>query len=828
WYPKPAVYDQNGWHPMPYLDQGEFYSEFGSFDVSITLPANYTVGATGILQNQEELERLNQLAAATAAKTEFDASTEFPASASQTKTLRYVQDNIHDFAWFADKRYQVLKSEVTLPHSGRTVTTWQLFLGSNAKDWLAHKTDIDTATYYYSLWVGDYPYDQVTAVDGALSAGAGMEYPMVTVTVPAATIHEVGHNWFYGILGSNERQYPWMDEGINSYIENRISRRGEEGTGQMDFLVNNKSLSKFLGIEELNSNAVNQLPYQMGASRGLDQPIQLQASDYTSINYGTIVYMKTAEAFAYLQHYLGTSRFDSAMHAYYQKWKFKHPGPDDIQRVFEKETGENLSWFFDELLPRTAPIKIALKDVEKTGSSFKVRLVNEGNFPVPAQVAALDASGNILETQWTKPFSGETHLYFDNTQAHSFVIDPEFVIPEVNRRDNRIRTSGILRKWEPLKFQFLAGIEQPKKAQVYFSPVIGYNTYNKFMAGAALHNSSLIQRKLSYLVMPMYSFGSNSLNGIVDLNYNLIPQQIARQVKLSLNGRRFEQFVTGTLAMDVDFRRSASDKPYHSLRLAGVVVSDHMLDAYTYSTQYLRYGINLKNALQELTIAAQVNYYQFDNSDNQIPFQYLSGLPDLYNVRSTYNQSSVQAEAAYSRYYKQNKQFRARVFGGKFLSSPNPYGNNYFRFGMSGSLDYFKETVFIDRAQFSDWLTAFEHQTDNREGAFKSQTNVYTDNWLTTLNLEADLPVTPFSVFADFGKVADSDKLYYDAGLSLHVINNFLHIYFPMVGTNYTQTGTENKASFEDFKDFRNNIRFYLNLNMLSPFKQIDKALGGK
>jgi len=136
WYPKPAVYDKGGWHQMPYLDQGEFYSEFGNYDVSITLPKNYTVGATGNLQNELETERLNLLATDTIWKS-FKGIREsyFPPSSTQMKTLRYTQSQVHDFAWFADKRFHVLKGRVKLPKSGREVTTWVLFTDQQANLW---------------------------------------------------------------------------------------------------------------------------------------------------------------------------------------------------------------------------------------------------------------------------------------------------------------------------------------------------------------------------------------------------------------------------------------------------------------------------------------------------------------------------------------------------------------------------------------------------------------------------------------------------------------------------------------------------------------------
>ncbi len=232
WYPKPAVYDRDGWHEMPYLDQGEFYSEYGTFDVYITLPKNYVVGATGDLVNgEQELKWLNELAEKTAKIDSFDnKDLKFPPSSNLTKTLHYHQEKVHDFAWFADKRYHVLKGEVELPHSKRKVTTWAMFTNNEAQLWQKSIEYLNDATYYYSLWNGDYPYNHVTAVDGALSAGGGMEYPNITVIgesgddfgLETVIMHEVGHNWFYGILGNNERDHPWMDEGLNSMNEKKF------------------------------------------------------------------------------------------------------------------------------------------------------------------------------------------------------------------------------------------------------------------------------------------------------------------------------------------------------------------------------------------------------------------------------------------------------------------------------------------------------------------------------------------------------------------------------------------------------------------------------
>ena len=175
WYPKPAVYDRTGWHQMPYLDQGEFYSEYGRFDVDITLPDNYMVGATGNLQTTEELVRLDRLSSDTAWMRIPDyINTEFPLSSTQMKTIRYTENNIHDFAWFADKRFHVLKGSIKLPVSWSEVITWAMFTNEEAYLWRKSVSYINSALLYFSKWNGEYPYNNFTAVQSALNAGSGM------------------------------------------------------------------------------------------------------------------------------------------------------------------------------------------------------------------------------------------------------------------------------------------------------------------------------------------------------------------------------------------------------------------------------------------------------------------------------------------------------------------------------------------------------------------------------------------------------------------------------------------------------------------------------
>ena len=348
WYPKPAVFDRTGWNQMPYLNQGEFYSEFGSFDVSITLPKNYVLGATGdMVDGEKEIAWLEQNVKATEAMKTFDKEDlSFPASDAETKTLRFKQKNVHDFAWFCDKRYHVLKGEVITPHTKNKVTTWVMFTNSEAHLWKNSIQYVNDAIYYYSLWNGDYPYAHCTAVDGTISAGGGMEYPNITVIggsgnafqLDVVITHEVGHNWFYGMLGSNEREHGWMDEGFNSFNEHRyIETKYPDQKLLGDFA--DGPIGKAFDMSKYTHKCQYELAYLYSAKKSEDQALETRSVDFTTINYGGIMYSKTALVMDYLMAYLGEAEMDKVMQAYFDEWHFKHPLPQDFKNSVEKTTG---------------------------------------------------------------------------------------------------------------------------------------------------------------------------------------------------------------------------------------------------------------------------------------------------------------------------------------------------------------------------------------------------------------------------------------------------------------------------------------------------------
>ena len=347
WYPKPAVYDRKGWHPMPYLDQGEFYSEFGTFDVKITTPSSYVIGATGTMQDNSELENYRNIGKQN--NTAEKGLVKYKAGVGGNKTLQFKGENIHDFAWFADKEF-IIRYDTAQLSSGKVIDIFTYAYEKGNKHWTKSVSYVEDAIRHYSNWIGEYPYPTAQAVEGPANImSGGMEYPMITlITSPKAEepeldgviAHEVGHNWFYGIIASNERDHAWMDEGINTYFQFRYEgqkHRANSAFGDMlPADLKSKPLPEFLSI----------IYNTMSQAIPMEDAIEKPSADFENKEvYGIVVYLKTAIWMYIVEMSIGAEKLDNVMKAYYQNWKFKHPYPEDLKAVFESQ----LNIKFDDL-----------------------------------------------------------------------------------------------------------------------------------------------------------------------------------------------------------------------------------------------------------------------------------------------------------------------------------------------------------------------------------------------------------------------------------------------------------------------------------------------
>ncbi len=349
WYPKPAVFDKNGWHEFPYLDMGEFYSEYGDYTVSITVPSEYVVGATGVMQTAEELEQYKAIGAKNV-QNRNKPTLYKPAKKGGKKTLTWYAEQVPDFAWFADKDLVIQYDTTQLP-TGKVIDAFAYYHNKKETIWNNSIDYVKDGVKKYSEWIGEYGYPVVQVVEGPKNnSSGGMEYPMITLitspdakveTLDAVIAHEIGHNWFMSMLGSNERMHTWMDEGLNTYYQFRYEAekyRSNSIFGEsIPDEIKKMPADEFLGVIY---NAISEnIPMQSAMDIPADKFV-------TSEEYGLISYIKTALWMYLLEAGAGTDKVDLAVQNYFKKWKNKHPQPEDMKAAFEEAIGVNLDRFF--------------------------------------------------------------------------------------------------------------------------------------------------------------------------------------------------------------------------------------------------------------------------------------------------------------------------------------------------------------------------------------------------------------------------------------------------------------------------------------------------
>ncbi len=839
WYPKPAVYDRDGWHQMPYLSQGEFYSEFGSFQVEITLPKNYVVGATGDLQNQDEIEWLHKKSDETKSKIEEGVLAQknmrrnmtFPESSDETKTLVYKQNNVHDFGWFADKRYHVLHDTVELPGTGAIVDCWGMFTNSEASLWRRSTEYIKDGLYYYSKWNGDYPYKHCTAVDGTISAGGGMEYPNVTVigysgsamTLETTIVHEVGHNWFYGILGSNERDHAWMDEGLNTLNENRYLETKYPEKGMLDGFINlGKSAERIFRLDIFKNKSLHEFSYLVNARRNYDQAIETPSPEYTSVNYGGIVYSKTGIVFDYLKAYLGDAQFDECMHAYFEKWKFKHPQPNDLRAIFEEKTGLDLSWFFDDLIKTTKTIDFKIKSVKKGEfDNYQIKVKSKGEINGPFAIGGMKGD-SVLVYQWFDSIP-DGRINISNGKAvggyDKLMIDPFWEIPEVSRLNNTHKIKGLFKKAEPLRLQLLAGIEDPYKSTLYYVPALGYNAHDGLMTGLALYNSVFPQKKFEFAVAPMFAWESKSVTGTGFMKYNFpikSGNRFMQNLNVSMDFRSFSlndidgRYAALKTSLDLELKRKRirfSPEQHIILRYINAPTT------YTEENKFYdgTYTIQWNKPFYNLDGLGRFRYAQEGTSQD-----FLLGELELTNTFRYGRRSN-----------RQLKEIKIRSYFGKFLSGLPAGANQAFHLaGQNGVADYTYDNWYLGRNESNK--TFFGQQMIFNQAGFRTFTPIVSDDWMAAINLDIELPLPiGLSLFGDvgffpvFNVIGSGMPVYsvdnaFDLGLSLSMFNGMLEIHFPLAYSDQISSYFE----LNDYK-FHQKIRYTFNIRQLNPLNRV-------
>lgn len=885
WYPKPAVYDHKGWHAMPYLDMGEFFSEFGNYEVSITLPDNYVVGATGVLQTpaeqiflqQKERESREKLAKGVDAKRDT-----FPRSSAVMKTIVYKAERVHDFAWFADKRFMVLKDTARLA-DGKLVDCWAMFTNSEANLWEKGAFYVRRAVEFYSAHVGTYPYPQATAVHSALSAGGGMEYPMITVindsgnakSLDEVITHEVGHNWFYGILASNERDHPYLDEGFNSYYENRYMEQYYGGATVEDYLP------KWLfNPKENGSSMENGLLFL--AREHTDVPPDTHSDHFKQVGYGVEVYGKTAYFLRWLEKSIGTARFDTAMKDYYRRWQFKHPYPEDVEKAWA-DAGMPAAWFF-EAMSTKQQADYAITGVQKTGpDTYSLEIRNKGDLQAPFSVTAV-SQGKAVETRWYD--AGTTTVQLRVPAVDQFVIDYEHYTLDVNRKNNQYRMGSGLPKVEPLSIKALAAVQAPGRNTLGILPWAGWNNNDKLMLGTLLYNPPAPGGRLQCYLLPGIGTRSGAPVGLADVRYPVFPGGLFPKITFGVSAKSFHEDFAGsgdteryTAAFDYRLRFSRIVPQINAELKTKSLSFRHQLGARALfiGRENAQFEINHSKIwkieqnngrndtlfattfLGKTRVPTTIYELRYTGEQKRLPnpFRFALSLEaqsykDPFDRPAHYLRSSLEWNQQF--FYKSGKAVRARLFGGYFIQNTkrnsgtvsNDLARASFALNPQAFNDYRFDQVFLARNAEQGILS---RQVSRTEGGFKSAfgapfANVIgnSNNFIVSLNLEADLPQRlplglPLKPWFDIGYYDDAsalgqnrpleEQLLWSGGLMLSFGKGLLEVYFPLVNSKYLknryceQSGGGNENAIFCGGNYLRWISWSLNL----PFREPGAAL---
>jgi hypothetical protein len=357
WYPKIAEYDRSGWHLDPYIAR-EFYGVYGDFDVRITIDKKYTIGGTGVLQNPDEIGH-------------GYSKTKIKNTSNPTLTWHFRAENVHDFAWVADDEF----THNIVKLNPKTDLHFIYKMGSNGRDkvWAELAEKMKKAFEFMNSNFGEYPYEQFTVIQGG---DGGMEYPMCTFILGNGSnvrgkvglaVHETLHSWYHGVLGSNEQDFHWMDEGFTSYAE----------VLTMNHLYPNDDYD-----QKANYNS-----YKFAVSKGIEEAMITKADFFkTNYAYSVAAYSKGALFLEQLSYIIGEQALKNLLLDYYNTWKFRHPYPNDFMKMAEQHSGMKLDWFYNKWICSTDVIDYSVDSYYEQGGKTVVILKRLGEIPMPLDI----------------------------------------------------------------------------------------------------------------------------------------------------------------------------------------------------------------------------------------------------------------------------------------------------------------------------------------------------------------------------------------------------------------------------------------------------------
>ncbi|MBD3290304.1 hypothetical protein GF337_15980 [candidate division KSB1 bacterium] len=690
WYPKICVYDENGWNTMPYHWLGEFYGEFGTFDVTISLPYNYIVASTGEVVSGNPGWKLVQVDSTFKERIEhIRQHLSDYGSRNVTRTVRFYAENVHDFVWAASPDFvyetsQFRNKNIHVLYNWQDREIWQnkvLYRCTSSLEWL-------------ESYVGEYPYPQLTAIQGV--GRNSMEYPMCIVlgmTRATTVFHEVAHIYFYGALANNEQTEGWLDEGLVTYLTELYSNNLDTKASIKSNLLNRDILhTTYYAIR------LNYLSYYLGS----DLHVPLATPCYqnrSQISYSLNNYVKGSFFFRMLNHVVGKENFKKILRTLYHNYKFQHINEERLYRTVEECCESDLSWFFTQWLHDTIEVDYAVSDIEKEQQpdgtwKAEVKLDRRGDGIMPFDVNLITKNGERLEQRCDGQCRHSELIFHSKYEPLDAIIDPDDVILDMNRLNNsRMKFKFILYPDYPNLYY------QPRNSYLISGwPQAWYNDVDKLKIGARFYSGYLNRLYLAKTYF-WYGFGSNELD--FDIKFTHPLGLFRKHLWYNLQSQKIE----GRFVADANLywikRFHLFNPPVHKFRLG--FRSYQLLDS-----DYVQYRSNgLKYAYWEQEKINKLYFNllsSFENARNHFDFRLRVQFSDRV-LGSDRDFWQFTIENSNSIYFLQSKlSLTLRNFLGYMDDNGDPPVQERFFIAGGGPLDQFNEVHLRSRGSLPNQL----------------------------------------------------------------------------------------------------------------------------
>ena len=786
WYPRIAVYDEQGWHPMPYLDTGEFYNDFADYEVKIVAPSGYTVAATGTGSSNK--------------------------SEGPYTEWTFKATNVIDFAWFASPEFKHEHKVITIGnnHSVDLNIYIDPYLSAN---WDSAMTYAERAMRFYSDWVGPYPYPQMSVVYAPFSSAGYMEYPMVAQIaytdsheyLDRVIAHEIGHTWIYGILSTNERTDPWMDEGFNSFLESQYMKSvyGEDRETPLPGIFRHRS--------SMNDN--DAVLHFVRSQRKL-QPPSTPPNKQSNDQYLLSAYVLGPKGLELMRQQVGDAMMKRMYQRYFSDHKFSLITPQDIRSSFESECNCDLSWFFDKWIHYSHEIDYRIDQFDRRENS--VSLLNKSEHANALTVSGYRDNKHV-ETIWLPGFEGKEEVTFEND------IDEVRLYDQIS--PNKFWQRDVKPKALPL-IHIFPKLGSNTRNSISVTPIFGYNITDGIMPGAVIMTDILPQPNFKVLLMPFYGIESKEFRYHGDLRYAPDIDFLSfDKLLISLAATRFGYNVDTHYLFRDDYQRIS---PSIAFRFREA-------DIYSHNTTWLKY--RYVNIEQHYGVGDDFFEYEFHRERRAYGIHELSlQMRSDFVLRPYYANASVQAGEGFVRLnLNYNQHFRGRDknrgiwvrgFAGWLPVLEQPKANVLFFFNGISSNGYSSKDYMYD-----EWLIGrnavdgnFIRQVFMKDAGLKTfATNGISEKWMLGGGISTALPFRYLHLYLDAALypsgITEETELSYSGGLAVILIKDAFEIYLPVLESKDIRESLPYQIS----KLWHQRITFQASFKFANPFFLIDE-----